>query len=575
MKKNLPLHQKLKKKPETLYEIHFYQLYKTYLNEAEENIKNYLETKEIIYIKQSWEIYHTIYRKIKENFQTFQSLYLKTISPKLYNFKESKITIPSINKNSNIFISHINPNLEVLKTKQHPRKILMYGTDEKEYIFLLKGHEDLRQDERAMQLFNLVNSLLSIYRNTNNKNLYINTYSVLPLSYNTGIIGWVSNCDTLHQLIKEQRSKNNILPKIEYRTIFYYNHNFESSSFLKKIEIFEESLKTTQGNEINKILWIKSLNCEKWLERRINFSRSLALMSIVGYILGLGDRHPNNLMMEKNSGNIIHIDFGDCFEVAMKRDKFPEKVPFRLTRMLIKALEVSGIEGNFRITCENVMRVLRINKNSLLAILASFIHDPLVSFRLMIPMLMKRNKNSQDKKIFNENEQVKHKKERIKSGKSKFVINNNNNDVNDNNNNLINNNNNIIGNDNNTINNINPKKKNSDNIDNNIKNDNYGLNNELSGNIIIIEEDENYEKNKMENDERQILMLLEERDEIESEELNKIAKIVLDRIKDKLSGKDFNKNIIYDTKMQVQKLISQATSHENLAQSYLGWCPFW
>jgi FKBP12-rapamycin complex-associated protein len=79
----------------------------------------------------------------------------------------------------------------------------------------------------------------------------------------------------------------------------------------------------------------------------------------------------------------------------------------------------------------------------------------------------------------------------------------------------------------------------------------------------------------MENDERQILMLLEERDEIESEELNKIAKIVLDRIKDKLSGKDFNKNIIYDTKMQVQKLISQATSHENLAQSYLGWCPFW
>ena len=79
----------------------------------------------------------------------------------------------------------------------------------------------------------------------------------------------------------------------------------------------------------------------------------------------------------------------------------------------------------------------------------------------------------------------------------------------------------------------------------------------------------------MENDERQILMLLEERDEIESEELNKIAKIVLDRIKDKLSGTDFNKNIVYDYKMQVDKLIILATFHENLAQSYLGWCPFW
>jgi FKBP12-rapamycin complex-associated protein len=43
----------------------------------------------------------------------------------------------------------------------------------------------------------------------------------------------------------------------------------------------------------------------------------------------------------------------------MLREKFPEKIPFRLTRMLINAMEVSGIEGNFRTTCSRVMRVLR------------------------------------------------------------------------------------------------------------------------------------------------------------------------------------------------------------------------
>lgn len=32
----------------------------------------------------------------------------------------------------------------------------------------------------------------------------------------------------------------------------------------------------------------------------------------------------------------------------MQREKFPERVPFRLTRMMVKAFEVSGIEGNFR-----------------------------------------------------------------------------------------------------------------------------------------------------------------------------------------------------------------------------------
>ena len=35
----------------------------------------------------------------------------------------------------------------------------------------------------------------------------------------------------------------------------------------------------------------------------------------------------------------------------MNREKFPEKVPFRLTRMMTKAMEVSGIEGNFRYDC--------------------------------------------------------------------------------------------------------------------------------------------------------------------------------------------------------------------------------
>jgi len=46
-------------------------------------------------------------------------------------------------------------------------------------------------------------------------------------------------------------------------------------------------------------------------------------------------------MLDRLSGKILHIDFGDCFEVAMTREKFPEKIPFRLTRMLINAMEAS------------------------------------------------------------------------------------------------------------------------------------------------------------------------------------------------------------------------------------------
>ncbi len=149
------------------------------------------------------------------------------------------------------------------------------------------------------------------------------------------------------------------------------------------LKVFEHAMTYTAGEDLAKILWLKSENSESWLQRRATYTRSLAVMSMVGYILGLGDRHPSNLMLDRKTGKIIHIDFGDCFEVAKHRDKFPEKVPFRLTRMLVNAMEVAGIEGNYRLTCEKVMTVLRENRDSLVATLEAFVHDPLISWRLM------------------------------------------------------------------------------------------------------------------------------------------------------------------------------------------------
>ena len=104
---------------------------------------------------------------------------------------------------------------------------------------------------------------------------------------------------------------------------------------------------------------------------------------MAGYILGLGDRHPSNLMLDRYSGKMLHIDFGDCFEASMMRDKFPEKVPFRLTRMMVRAMEVAGIEGNFRATCDEVMRVMRSQRDSMMAMLEAFVHDPLINWRLL------------------------------------------------------------------------------------------------------------------------------------------------------------------------------------------------
>ena len=82
-------------------------------------------------------------------------------------------------------------------------------------------------------------------------------------------------------------------------------------------------------------------------------------------------------------------------------------------------------------------------------------------------------------------------------------------------------------------------------------------------------------RNLMQKEQNQILKYYEEKEEMDSEETNKIAEIIINRVREKLTGMDFNTDYKISTEEQVDRLINQATSNENLAQSYLGWCPFW
>merc|ERR1712130_250525 len=43
-------------------------------------------------------------------------------------------------------------------------------------------------------------------------------------------------------------------------------------------------------------------------EARDNYSRSCAGYAIAGYVMGLGDRHPSNIMV-RSKGELFHIDF--------------------------------------------------------------------------------------------------------------------------------------------------------------------------------------------------------------------------------------------------------------------------
>nr|XP_022907797.1 target of rapamycin [Onthophagus taurus] len=380
-----PLHNKLARGAQTLKEKSFCQAYGRDLNEAQEWCEQYKKTKDRGYLSNAWDLYYHVFRKITRQLPQLTSLELQYVSLNLLFCKDLELAIPGsyCPGQEPVTIAFIHPSLEVITSKQRPRKLLIRGSNGKDYMFLLKGHEDLRQDERVMQIFGLVNTLLLKDPDTVRCNLTIQRYAVIPLSTNSGLIGWVPHCDTLHTLIKDYREKKKILLNIEHRIMLRMAPDYDHLTVIQKVEAFEQALEHTHGDDLARLLWLKSPSSEVWFDRRTNCTRSLAVMSMVGYILGLGDRHPSNLMLDRLSGKILHIDFGDCFEVAMTREKFSEKIPFRLTRMLINAMEVTGIEGTYRRTCESVMSVLRRNKDSVMAVLEAFVYDPLLNWRLV------------------------------------------------------------------------------------------------------------------------------------------------------------------------------------------------
>lgn len=382
----LPLHEALEKQgPETMQEISFWQNYGRELSEAHEWCKKYIESGQEHELTQAWDLYYHVFRRLNKYLPQLTTLELSNVSPRLLNSRHLELAVPGnyIAGVPVVTISSFAPTMQVIASKQRPRKLRIHGSDGRDYAYLLKGHEDLRQDERVMQLFGLVNTLLANDRRTSGRDLAIARYAVVPLSPNIGLIGWVPNCDTLHSLIKEHREQHKTPLNLEHRLLLSFAPDHDHLPVINKVEVFQYAMENTAGEDLSQVLWLKSRSSEMWLERRTQYTRSLAVMSMVGYLLGLGDRHPSNLMIDRWSGKVLHIDFGDCFEASMHREKFPERVPFRLTRMLVKAMGVCGVEGNYRYTCEDTQRVLRSNWDSVLAMLEAFVHDPLINWRLL------------------------------------------------------------------------------------------------------------------------------------------------------------------------------------------------
>lgn len=350
---------------------------------------------------ESWHKFKQFYGILQMRSQKRSNCTLKMedISPVLARLKNTSISMPGIDTDLTppsdtrlVFIKSVDPIVHILPTKTKPKKLAFHGSDGKRYTYLFKGLEDLHLDERIMQFLTIANSMMSKSTGSNgHRTVYrARHYSVIPLGSRSGLISWVDGVTPIFALYKkwQQRevghpkktldasAKKVVSAKTAVATTTTMTHvaapvvapaTRPSEMFQNKLlpllaehklklsdprkdwplsvlkRVLAELTAETPRDLLSKELWCYSTNAADWRQTVRNYAQSIAVMSVIGYVIGLGDRHLDNIMIDLSSGDIVHIDYNVCFEKG-KTLRVPEKVPFRMTQNLEEALGVTGIE---------------------------------------------------------------------------------------------------------------------------------------------------------------------------------------------------------------------------------------
>lgn len=259
----------------------------------------------------------------------------------------------------------------VLGSLAKPRKLTARGSDGNSYGLLIKPKDDLRTDQRLMEFNSMINRSLKRDAESSRRQLYIKTYAVTPLNEECGIIEWVDGLKTLRDILLAIYKTRDIAPN--YSNIAQLMRQASTSD--KNVHLFTETVLNMFPPVLPEWFISQFPNPSAWFNARLRYTRSCAVMSMVGTILGLGDRHGENVLLEEGNGGVFHVDFNCLFDKGLTFAQ-PERVPFRLTHNMVSAMGIYGYEGPFRQCSELTLRILRQQEETLMTILEAFIYDP-------------------------------------------------------------------------------------------------------------------------------------------------------------------------------------------------------
>ncbi|XP_042541900.1 DNA-dependent protein kinase catalytic subunit [Dipodomys spectabilis] len=305
-------------------------------------------------------------------------------------------------------ISGFDERVKVMASLRKPKRIIIRGHDEKEYPFLVKGGEDLRQDQRIEQLFQVMNVILSQDAACSQRNMQLKTYHVVPMTSRLGVIEWIENTLTLKELLLNNMSQEEKAaymsdpkaPVFEYkdwltkmsgkRDVGAYIQMYRGANRTETVMAFRKRESKVPADLLKRAFVKMSTGPEAFLALRSHFASSHALLCVSHWLLGIGDRHLNNFMVAMETGGVIGIDFGHAFGSATQFLPVPELMPFRLTRQFIYLMSPMKETGLVYSVMVHALRAFRSDADLLSNTMDVFVKEPSFDWKNFEQKMLKK-----------------------------------------------------------------------------------------------------------------------------------------------------------------------------------------
>ena len=294
--------------------------------------------------------------QLARGLQRKRELRLKNLSPSLAKLESRPggfaAPMPG-DFGGDVNIVSVGSDVTVLPTKSRPKRITLLGSDGTRRVFLLKGNEDLRLDARLMRFGSVVNAALLSEPESRKRNLEYSTYSVTPLAGNSGLIQWVEKATPMSAIFAGWQRRTRAaaaLPKVvpppgsdpdpEWRPpeppeaattrpldLFYNRVSaaLRAAGVLATAkrrdwpqDVLHDTVQRMRAevpqDYLHRELWCGAPTASAWLQKSVRHARSVATASVVGHLIGLGDRHLDNVLVNLTTGAVVHIDYNVSFD---------------------------------------------------------------------------------------------------------------------------------------------------------------------------------------------------------------------------------------------------------------------